>query len=53
MADERKAIQEDLDSLRKWWGHNKLERLGHNFWATLYIKVKIPKQYYKIDNSVF
>ena len=36
MADERKAFQEDLDSLRKWWGHNKPERLGHNFWATLY-----------------
>ena len=36
MADEMKAIQEDLDSLRKWYGHNKLERLGHNFWATLY-----------------
>ena len=36
MADERKAFQENLDSLRKWWGHNKPERLGHNFWATLY-----------------
>ena len=35
-SNGRKVFQEDLDSLRNWYGHNKLERLGHNFWATLY-----------------
>ena len=45
MADERKEFQEDLDSLRKWLGHDKLKRLGHNFWATLYIVIIVKKQF--------